>query len=502
MKDALKTVSIIGAGIAGLAASIRLALQGYTVAVYEANDYPGGKVFEWENEGYRFDMGPTVFTMPSFLKELFDLAGKEMNDYIEIIQPEVPFHYFFEDGLVLKFHSDLEKLILEIASKTNDQPEAIRAYLKNVETKFELTKNVFLHNSLNILSNYLTKDALRGVLRINEVEVFTSMDKSNRSAFKDQRTIDLFNSFASYLGSNPYKAPGVLNVISHFQINGGVYLPVGGMQSILKAMYKLACELGVRFYFGQKVDKILVEKKRALGLSIQGELVTSDLVISNMDVYFTYKHLMPDQVEPKMVLDHPKSHSVMVFHWGVKKSFPQLALHNMFLSSDMSDEYKTIYKNADIGDHFTYYVYISKKVNDEDAPVGCENWYVLVNAPNLQGQDWDSMQRKVRRKLLEKMNRSLGEDIEQYIQFERIRDPRDHARQTNIAFGAIYGNSFDQTFSAFLRHSNFSKRIKNLYFCGGTVHPGSGVPLTLLSAKIVANLIAQKYGPQPVVNEK
>lgn len=502
MKDTFKTVSIIGAGIAGIASSIRLALHGYTVAVYEANDYPGGKIFEWKNEGYRFDMGPTVFTMPSFLKELFDLAGKEMSDYLEIIQPEVPFHYFFEDGLVLKFHSDLEKLILEIASKTNDHPDTIRAYLKNVETKFELTKNVFLHNSLNILSNYLTKDALRGMLRINEVEVFTSMDKSNRSAFKDQRTVDLFNSFASYLGSNPYKAPGVLNVISHFQINGGVYLPVGGMQSILNAMYKLACELGVQFYFGHKVDQILVEKKRAVGLSIQGESIRSDLVISNMDVYFTYKHLMPGQVEPKKVLDHPKSHSVMVFHWGMKKSFPQLALHNMFLSADMSDEYNTIYKNADIGDHFTYYVNISKKVNDQDAPAACENWYVLVNAPNLQGQDWDEMQRKVRRNLLKKMKESLGEDIEQYIQFERIRDPRDHAKQTNIAFGAIYGNSFDQMFSAFLRHSNFSKRIKNLYFCGGTVHPGSGVPLTLLSAKIVANLIAQQYGQQPMVNEK
>ncbi len=502
MKDTLKTVSIIGAGIAGLASSIRLTLLGYEVSVYEANDYPGGKLFDWTQEGYRFDMGPTVFTMPSYLKELFDLAGKDMNDYIEIIQPEIPFHYFFEDGLVLQFHSDLEKLIFEIASKTNDQPEAVRAYLNKAETKFELTKNVFLHNSLNILSNYLTKDALRGMIRIGEVEVFTSMDKSNRSAFTDKRTVDLFNSFASYLGSNPYKAPGVLNVISHFQINGGVYFPVGGMQSILNATYKLACELGVKFHFGQKVDRILVEKKKVCGISIGGVTFPSDLVVSNMDVYFAYKHLMPDQKEPKKVLDHPKSHSVLVFHWGMKKSFPQLALHNMFLSADMSDEYGTIYKNADIGDHFTYYINVSKKINDSDAPAGCENWYVLVNAPNLQGQDWDAMQLKVRKKLLQKMEKALGEDVEQYIQFERIRDPRDHAQQTNIAFGAIYGNSFDQTFSVFHRHPNFSKRIHGLYFCGGTVHPGSGVPLTLLSAKIVSDLIVKKYSQKVGSNGK
>lgn len=501
MKDASKRISIIGAGIAGIAAAIRLALQGHQVTVFEANDYPGGKVFEWEFEGYRFDMGPTVFTMPAYLEELFDLAGKNMGDYIEILQPEVPFHYFFGDGLVLHFYSDLEKLVTEIATKTNDSPEAIKAYFKNVETKFELTKNVFLHNSLNILSNYLTKDALRGMLRIGEVDVFTSMDKSNRVAFRDQRTVDLFNSFASYLGSNPYKAPGVLNVISHFQINGGVYLPVGGMQSILNGLYTLACELGVTFQFGQKVERILVQDKKACGISVQGQDFPSDLVISNMDVYFTYKHLMQDQVEPKKVLDHPKSHSVMVFHWGMKKSFPQLALHNMFLSSDMSDEYNTIYKNADIGDHFTYYINISKKINEGDAPDGCENWYVLVNAPNLQGQDCYAMQQKVRKKLLAKLALALGEDVEPCIQFERIRDPRDHARQTNIAFGAIYGNSFDQTFSAFLRHSNFSKRIENLYFCGGTVHPGSGVPLTLLSAKIVSNLIARKFGGQVRVHD-
>lgn len=487
-----KSVSIIGSGIAGLAASIRLAVEGYDVSVFEANDYAGGKMYEWEHNGYRFDMGPTVFTMPEYVEELFRIAGKNPADYIQITRPELPFNYFFEDGLVLNFYADTEKLIREVASKTNDDESAIRNYLENVQTKFALTNNVFLQNSLHILSNYLTKDTLKGILNFGKVEVFKSMDDANRKNFSDDHTVRLFNSFASYLGSNPYKAPGVLNVISHFQLNAGIYLPKGGMRSIADSVLKLAEELGVKIHYGKPVERIVVKKGSAYGIITGGKEIESNIVISNMDVYNAYKQLMPDQKGPSKVLNHPKSHSVLVFHWGMKKTFPQLTLHNMILANDMRDEYNTLTHNADIGDDFTAYIYVSNKINQGDAPEGCENWYVLINAPHIQSQDWDAINKRVKARLIQRLRGVLGEDVSPYIEFERIQDPRDHAARTNAAFGAIYGNSFNSKFSVFLRHPNFSGKIKNLYFCGGTVHPGGGVPLSLLSAKIVAGLIEKK----------
>ncbi len=488
-----KSVSIVGSGIAGLAAAVRLAASGHQVSVFEANDIAGGKMYEWENEGFRFDMGPSVFTMPEYVEDLFRLAGKNPSDYIKIIRPQLPFNYFFDDGLVLNFYADLEKLVKEVAAKTMDDEATIRLYLENIQTKFDLTNTVFLQNSLHILSNYISKDAFRGLMNFGKVEVFKSMDAANRKNFSDEHTVRLFNSFASYLGSNPFKAPGILNVISHFQLNAGIYLPVGGMRAIVNAIMQLATELGVKFHFNTPVKRILVKDGTAVGIRVPDREIFSDLVISNMDVFNAYKQLMPDQIGPARVLDHQKSHSVMVFLWGMKKSFPQLTLHNMILANDMKDEYNTMFLNSDIGDDFTTYIYISNKINTTDAPQGCENWYVLINAPHVkEGQDWEVIRSRVKARLLQRLEKVLGEDVAPHIAFEKIQDPRDHMLRTNSAFGAIYGNSFNSKFSVFLRHPNFSGKIKNLYFCGGTVHPGGGVPLSILSAKIVTDLIHKK----------
>lgn len=492
-KQEPETIAIIGSGIAGVSAAIRMAVSGKKVHVYEANNYLGGKMYEWHHNGFRFDMGPSVFTMPDYVEDLFKIAGKDPADYIQIVRPELPFNYFFDDGLVLNFYADVEKLIREIASKTSDDEESIRNFLDNIQTKFDLTNTVFLQNSLHILSNYLSKDAFRGLMNFRKVEVFKSMDEANRNNFADEHTVRLFNSFASYLGSNPFKAPGVLNVISHFQLNAGIYLPLGGMRAIMDSLVKVATELGVEFHLNAPVQKINVEKNNCTGITVGNSIVNADAVISNMDVYQAYKQLMPEQKGPSSVLDHPKSHSVLVFLWGMKKSFPQLALHNMILANDMRDEYNTMFNNSDIGDDFTSYIYVSSKSNPADAPEGCENWYVLINAPHLkEGQNWEEIQLRVKARLLERLQKVLGEDVSPYIAFEKIQDPRDLATQTNSAFGAIYGNSFNSKFSVFMRHPNFSGKIKNLYFCGGTVHPGGGVPLSILSSKIVAGLIDKK----------
>jgi phytoene desaturase len=495
-KNLARTAIIVGSGIAGLASAIRLASQGIAVSIFEANSFIGGKMNEWHNDGYRFDLGPSVFTMPKYVEDLFKIAGKKTEDYIEIIRPELPFNYFFEDGLVLNFYADLEKLVEELASKTEDNEATIESFLKDIQTKYQLTDHVFLQNSLHIISNYWNKEVLNGLLNFHKVEVFRSMDEANKRNFKDEHTRRLFNSFASYMGSSPYKAPGVLNVISHFQLNSGIFLPKGGMYSIAKSLTKLAKEMGVQIHLNAPVNQILVENDRAIGIESNGEKYYADFVISNSDVYNSYKKLLPEHKVPALFLDRQKSHSALVFLWGIKKSFPQLALHNMVLSEDMKKEYEIVFKDGDIGDDFTIYLYISSKTNTSDAPEGCENWYVLINAPHLQNQDWEKITSRVRNIIIKRLSKILGEDISKLIVFEKVQDPKTFETQTGAAFGAIYGNSFNGKLSVFFRHPNFTSKIKNLFFCGGTVHPGSGVPLSLLSAKIVSDLIEKQNGKQ------
>lgn len=500
VEDSQKTAIIVGSGIAGLAAAIRLAVQGIKVTILEANDFIGGKMNEWYHDGYRFDLGPSVFTMPKYVEDIFSLAGKKTEDYIDIIRPDLPFNYFFDDGLVLNFYADLEKLVEELATKTQDNEATIKRFLEDIQTKYELTDHVFLQNSLHIVSNYWNKEVLKGLVNFHKVEVFRSMDAANKRNFKDEHTRRLFNSFASYMGSSPFKAPGVLNVISHFQLNSGIFLPKGGMYSIARSMVKLAEELGVRICTQAPVAEIVVEKDVATGVICKGERLDADMVISNSDVYNTYKKLLPAHKVPAMFLERQKSHSAIVFLWGMKKSFPQLALHNMVLSENMKEEYELIFKKGDIGEDFTIYLYVSSKTNPADAPEGCENWYVLINAPHLQGQDWEAIKERVRNRILNRLGNILGEDLAPYIAFEKVQDPRTFEVQTGAAFGAIYGNSFNGKLSVFFRHPNFTSKIQNLYFCGGTVHPGSGVPLSLLSAKIVSELIAKQSGKEKTAN--
>ena len=463
-----KKVCVIGSGVAGLAVSIRLALQGWQVSIFEMNSVSGGKMVEWHKDGFRFDLGPSVFTMPEYVEDLFHLSGKNPKDYIQINRPELPFNYFFEDGLMLNFYADTKKLVQEIASKTVDDEATINKYLEDVAIKYQLTEKVFLQQSLHILSNYWSKDVLKGLVNFHKVEVFKSMNEANKKNFKDEHNVRLFNSVASYLGSSPYKAPGVLKVISHFQLNNGIFLPKGGMFAVAKSLTKLAEDLGVKIYYNSPVTKILIKQKQAVGVQIGSEKIESDLVISNLDVFNTYKKLLPAQNAPKIFLDRQKSHSALVFLWAVRKKFPQLALHNMILSEDMQNEYGTIFENADVGDDFTVYLYISSKCNQGDAPEGCENWYILINAPHLhKDQNWDKMISRVRTKLLQRLERVFGENIEPHIAFERVQDPRTFEQHTGAAFGAIYGNSSNGKFAVFLRHPNFTSKIKQLYFCGG-----------------------------------
>jgi phytoene desaturase len=315
----------------------------------------------------------------------------------------------------------------------------------------------------------------------------------------------------------------MLSVIPHFEHGIGCFYPVGGMNRITQAVYNLGKTKGVQFHFNQLVKEIIVENGEVKGVKVfnQGgndgvtrshpviaksaqnteggyfevnnqidaatkvaDYLKFDRVVSNMDVYFTYKKLLPNEKHPERTLNQERSTSALIFYWGIKQSFPQLGLHNIFFSDNYKQEFDVLEK-GDVGNDPTIYVNITSKLTPTDAPNNCENWFVLINVPHNEGQDWQAITERTRRIVIEKMSKALNVDFQKLIEVEAVLDPLSIEAKTASFGGALYGTSSNALMSAFMRHPNFSSSIEGLYFVGGSVHPGGGIPLALLSAKIV-----------------
>ena len=490
-------VAIIGAGIAGIATAVRLASGGMEVSVFEANDYPGGKLSTFTIDGFRFDAGPSLFTMPHYVEALFAAADEEVQAHFQYEKLSVVCNYFWEDGTRLSAHADADRFAEEVEKQLGVSPKTLFKALKDSEKKYELTGAIFLENSLHRATTWLRGSVVKALLQLPKLDIFRSMNEVNERNLQHPKLVQLFNRFATYNGSNPYKASGILNIIPYFEHKIGAFFPKGGMHSITDSLYQLAQRKGVHFHFGKKVQQIQVQAGKATGIELEdGQALDFDLVVSNMDVFFTYKKLLPRQKHPQRTLKQQKSTSALIFYWGVRRKFPELDLHNIFFSDDYKKEFDLL-EAGKVSDDPTVYINISSKYCPEDAPEACENWFTMVNVPFDAGQDWDAIIERTRVNVLEKVSRILGVDIRPLIVCEEILDPRSIESKTSSHLGALYGTSSNDRMSAFLRHANFSSKITNLYFCGGSVHPGGGIPLCLLSAKIVSELIAKKYQLQP-----
>lgn len=483
---------IIGSGIGGIATAIRLAVKGYQVEVFEANAYAGGKLSEIEFNGFRFDAGPSLFTMPQYVDELFKLANKNPSDYFQYEKLSEICRYFYEDGLRLTASANTHKFAKEIAEKTTSSEKEVTDFLARSNTIYQVTHRVFLERTLHKIKSYLHWDTLKSIFRFGQIDAFRTQNTANKHFFKDDRIVQLFNRYATYNGSNPYRAPATLNVIPHFEYHFGAFLPGNGMYSIVKSLVKLAEDLGVQFRYNQKVAEIVYTKDakpKISGVSVNDRFLPCELVVSNLDIYFTYKNLLQHFPAPEKLLKQERSSSALIFYWGMDNYYSDLGLHNILFASDYKKEFDTIWQEKSISTDPTVYINITSKQIRNDAPNGCENWFVMINVPANEGQDWDALIKDARANIIKKISRVLNRNIEKDILCERILDPRTIESKTGSYQGSLYGNSSNNQFAAFLRHPNFSSKIKNLYFCGGSVHPGGGIPLALLSAKIVSDEI-------------
>ena len=480
---------VIGAGIAGIASAIRLAIKGFNVEVFEANAYPGGKLAEINLQGFRFDAGPSLFTMPQYVDELFKLAGKNPKDYFDYEQLDEVCRYFYEDGLKLTAYTDVDKFAAEVEQKTDSSVKEINQFLKKSETIYSVTNKVFLERSLHKIKSYLHWDTLKSVLRFGQIDAFRTQATANKSFFKDDRIVQLFNRYATYNGSNPYQAPATLNVIPHFEYHFGAFLPKKGMYNIVNSLVKLATDLGVKFHFHSEVEEIIYKAegkgRKIKGIRYKSMFQEADVVISNLDIWFTYRKLLKELPAPEKLLSQERSSSALIFYWGITGINTDLGLHNILFASDYQGEFDAIWKENTIYRDPTVYINITSKHIKSDAPEGCENWFVMINVPANNGQDWDKQIELAKKNIINKINRILKTDISSNIICEEVLDPRSIEFKTGSYQGSLYGNSSNNQFAAFLRHPNFSSKVAGLYFCGGSVHPGGGIPLALLSAKII-----------------
>ncbi|MEL6806020.1 MAG: FAD-dependent oxidoreductase, partial [Bacteroidota bacterium] len=319
--------------------------------------------------------------------------------------------YFYPDGTMINAFREAEAFADEVAAKTNEKRKTVARLLRKSEMLYGMTHHVFLERSLHRLATYLRWPTIKSILQLYKLDAFRTMAQANARHFDDPRVAQLFNRYATYNGSDPHQAPATLNIIPHLEHNIGAFFPREGMVQITNSLFQLAQEIGVQTRLGERVEQIVVQDNHAQGVLINGQVETADLIVSDADIVPTYRRLMPDQPAPEAILEQPRSSSALIFYWGMDRKFPDLDVHNIFFSGDYQREFQRMWKDKQLHDDPTVYLYISSKRNPTDAPEGCENWFVMINVPANQGQDWDAMIAKARADIIRKLSDMLGVDI-------------------------------------------------------------------------------------------
>lgn len=490
-------VIVVGAGIGGLSAAIRLAAAGQRVLLLERNLAVGGKMAEWSDGGFRWDTGPSVVTMRPVLEELFTAARRRLEAYLDLLPVEPLTRYFYPDGARLDLSRDLPRTLEQIAVLEPRDVDGYLAFLAYAARLNRLTAPVFTFGPPPSLAS-LTKISPLDAACVGLASL-QSMEAAIRARVRSPYLRQLLGRFATYVGSSPYRASAVLSVIAHVELNEGIWYPRGGVYAIAKALEKLAGELGIEVRTNAEIVQIARSKnergqERATGVVLKnGEHLAAQTVIADLDVATVYERLLPPEPRFQRRLARlekmDSSCSGFVLLLGVEGEHPELAHHNIFFSSDYRREFRQIFKDGLPPDDPTIYVAITSKTDAGHAPVGCENWFVLVNVPAADGRfNWaarrDEYADLVLRRLAER-----GLDVRGRLRVRRVAAPPDLEQMNGARRGALYGVSFNDRLAPLKRPGNRCPDVDGLYFVGGTTHPGGGVPLVMLSGKAAADMI-------------
>ena len=494
-------VAVIGSGLGGLSAAATLAARGYQVEVFEKNEWLGGKAAEIREEGFRFDMGPTILIRPSVLRRIFTEAGRKLEDYLDMVRLDPQWRCFFDDGLVL----DLEDNLLAMATTLDKlKPGMGKGFLEFQELSEQLhtisNKFFFWKPVGTMMDTFEMKGAFQlSVLRdVMKMRLRQTVGGTIREYIPDARVAQMLDHYTQYVGSSPDASPAILCAIGHMQSEEGIWYPMGGTRAVPEALVKLGRELGVVYHTQAEVERLLIEGGKAAGLTTKaGETLRFDAVVSNEDAVRTYRELIGGATAEKFEKEreYEPACSGVVLYLGLNKRYEHLAHHCFVFSRDPQEEFHAIYDLGQPAPDPTCYLASTTRTEAGTAPEGGDALYVLVHTPYLRPEhNWDEMFPKYRQVILDKLKRSAGmPDLEERIVFERALTPKDIHNRYKVLNGAIYGLSSHGKWSGAFKPSNKRRDVDGLFLAGGAAHPGPGMPMVMMSGWIAADALDQRF---------
>lgn len=495
----MKPIGIIGGGLAGLSAACVLGARGHRVILFERNEWLGGKAAQLTGNGFRFDMGPTIVTIPSVLRRIFDEAGVKMEDYLDLVRLDPQWRCLFGDGSVLDLAEDpqsMARTLDEFAPRT-DSGAAYEKFIRYSARLHRISEDHFFYKPIGGLWDMFDWRGSFNPKMLGDVlamRMGRSVATTVRRFAPDPRVAQMMDHFTQYVGSSPYGSPAVLCGIAHMQTNEGVWYPIGGTRAVPLALEKLARELGVEFRTGVTVDRILSRGDEVIGVRTKtGEEVACRAVVSNCDSVRTHRELIKGAIGERFERrrDYEPACSGVVLYLGLDRRYEHLAHHDFVFSRDPHEEFEWIYKKGEPAPDPTCYLAATSCTEPGSAPAGGEALYVLVHTPYLRPRhEWKKMFPKYRRVILEKLKRTgKMPDIESRIVFERSLTPQDIHERYHVLNGAIYGLASHGKFLGAFKPNNRSPDLRGLYFAGGAAHPGPGMPMVLMSGWIAADAL-------------
>ncbi|MFC1585474.1 phytoene desaturase family protein [Fibrobacterota bacterium] len=491
-----KKALIIGAGLGGLSAAASLACKGFQVEIYEKNDKVGGKLNVEKKGGFSFDLGPSIFTLPQMFESLFTRAGKKMEDYLTL-QPVTPhWRNFFEDGTVVDLHMDDEKMKAELDKLGPGLHEQFLKFREYSRKQYDIVNHGYFEKGLDNTWQMIKHYGLWEL--IFKLDSITTMDKGVRRYFSNPYLIDIFNFFIKYVGSSAVHAPAFFNLMPHIQFGYDLWYVKDGMYNLARGLEKLLGELAVPIHLNSEVKNILKADKRITGITlVDGNTVSADIVVSNMEVIPAYKKLLgePDSFLKKLDKFEPAC-SGLALHLGLDKPYPQLAHHNFFFSRNQTNHFNTVFKEKKLPDDPTIYLVAVTRTDPTQAPEGCDHIKILPHIPYINDEhpytEGDYLAFK--EKILDKLERMGLKDLRKNTVEEHLWTPIDIQQNYYSNGGSIYGVVSDRKKNFGFKAPKKSRKYSNLYFVGGSVNPGGGMPMVILCGQKAADLIAEEHG--------
>jgi phytoene desaturase len=490
------SVLVIGAGVGGIAVAARLARRGYDVTVLEKNTLPGGRCNQIVQDGHRFDVGPSLFLLPQVYAATYAALGERMEDHLDLKRIDPTYHIHFEDGAVLQLSADINWMQAQLEAIEPGSFGGFLRYMSEGHRHLDIALDRFLTKNFYTLYDQINPGNLS---LLTELKLLRKHYDNLGNYFKSEKLKAVFSFQDVYMGLSPYESPAAYSMLQYTELADGVWFPIGGMYRIVESLTQIAEGHGARFVYDAPVKQIVVEGNRATGVVLEdGSKVQADIVVANADLPYVYDKLLPDRGLAKRMMDKQFTCSTIMFYWGVDTVYPQLAHHNVFLSGDYKASSDRIFHDHTLPERPSFYIHVPNRTDPSAAPPGCDDLMVLVPVGCLYeelDQDFESLQSRARKTVLKQLERLGITNLEAHIKHEVSYTPHDWRELFNLARGATFGLKHNITQLGYLRPHNRHSRYKNLYFCGASTHPGTGVPIAFLGAGLVEERILKE---QPI----